>query len=142
MSGHTSGLSASAPKSRTAVRYRSDFSFSLTYSHPPPPPDQTPRPSHPRELDFGPFRVHFGLFRVRLGPFQVRLGSVLGGVGVGGVRERGFCKGKNITTLSIFKADSGIARNNFVCGENHRSLAKFDCKEIAHLGALIIAQSC
>ena len=71
----------------------SDFLFPLQ-PH-PPHPHKPPRPSHPKKLDFGPFRVLFGSFRVRLAPFgsvsglfRVRFG-VLGGVG-----ERGFCKGK------------------------------------------------
>ena len=80
---------------RTSLcNYPSDFLFPL---QPPPPPRQTPRPSHAREPDFGQFPVHLGPFRLRLGPFPV--GSVSGlfrgvGWGRGGVRERGFCKGK------------------------------------------------
>ena len=46
---------------------------------PPPSSRQTPRPFHPRELDFGPFRVRFGPFRACLGPFgPVRVWSVSG----------------------------------------------------------------
>ena len=54
--------------------------------HPHPHPDKPPRPSHPRGLDFGPFRLCLAPFRVRLapfgsvsGPFRVRFG-VLGGL--------------------------------------------------------------
>ena len=80
--------------------------FFFPYNPPHPPSRQTPRPSHPRELDFGPFRVRLAPFRVRLGPFgsmsgpfRVRFGFVSGcwvgsGWGQGGVRECGFCKGK------------------------------------------------
>ena len=79
--------------------YSSDVLFPL---HPPPP-----KPSHARELNFGPFRVRFGV----LGGVGVGSGWGRGGVGVGsgwgrggvgvgsgwgrcGVGERGFCKGK------------------------------------------------
>ena len=85
--------------------------FFFPYNPHPPPSRQTPRPSHPRELDFGPFRVRFGCFGsvwVRLGPFWVRFGSVsglfrvrfgvLGGVGVGSGREASV-REKNITSL-------------------------------------------
>ena len=68
---------------------------------PPPPPEsrQTPRLSHLRGLDFGQFRLRLAPFQVGLAPF----GSVSGpcravGRGRSGVGERGFCKGKNITT--------------------------------------------
>ena len=53
-------------------------------------PDK-PRPSHPRELDFGPFRlsVRFGSVWLRFGSvsglFRVRFGSVFFGM-LGGVR--------------------------------------------------------
>ena len=67
--------------------------------HPPPHPDKPPRPSHPRGLDSGPFRLRsapFGSVWLRFGsvpgPFRVRFGGV--GWGRGGVGERGFCKGK------------------------------------------------
>ena len=76
----------------------SDFLFPLQPPTPPPPSRQTPWPSHPRELDFGPFRVRLGLFWVCFGSvsglFRVCFGSgsvsgpfrVLGGVGVGSGR--------------------------------------------------------
>ena len=50
--------------------------FFFTYTPPPPPPPsrRIPRPSHSRELDFGPFRVFFR-------SISVRFGSVLSGTG-------------------------------------------------------------
>ena len=84
----------------------SDILFPLQ-PPPPPHPDKPPRPSHPRGLDFGPFRLRlapFGSVRLRLAPFRVlfwvRFGSfsgVLGGVGVGSVRGASV-REKNITT--------------------------------------------
>ena len=64
------------------------------YKNPTPTrADKPPWPSHPRELDFGPFRLRFGPFRVRLalfgsisGLFRVRFGSV------GWGRGEGLCK--------------------------------------------------
>ena len=59
--------------------------FLLPLQPPPPRPlsRRPPRPSHHRELDFGPFRVRFGSVRVCLDPFgsisglfRVRFGSV------------------------------------------------------------------
>ena len=54
--------------------------FSLT-TPTPPHPDKPLRPSHPRGLDFGPFRLRlapFGSVRLRLAPFRVCSGSVSG----------------------------------------------------------------
>ena len=73
--------------------------FFFPYNPPPPLPRQTPRPSHPEKLDFGPFWLRLAPFRLRLAPFgsvsapfrapfRVRFGVS------GGVEERGFCKGK------------------------------------------------
>ena len=53
-------------------------------------------------------------------------------------------------SLAIFMSDSGIARHSAMGisvarshrRENHRSLAIFDRREIAHLGASKIVQSC
>ena len=63
----------------------------------PPHPDKPPRPSHPRGLDFGPFRLRlapFGSVWLRLAPFRVCSGSVsVGSVRGASVRE------KNITSL-------------------------------------------
>ena len=86
----------------------SDFLFPFK---PPPPlhPDK-PRPSHPRELDFGPFRVRFGSVWVHLGPFRLRFGSVSGlfrvrfgvldGVGAGSGRGASV-REKNITNFGL-----------------------------------------
>ena len=65
-----------------------------------------PAPSHPRELDFGPFRIRFGPFRLCLAPFRVRFGSVSGRFGVSGGVGVGSGRGasvreKNITTLGL-----------------------------------------
>ena len=68
----------------------SDFLFPL--QTPPPPIRQTPRPSHPRGLDFSPFQI-------RLAPFRVRFG-VLGGVAVGSGRGASV-REKNITSLGL-----------------------------------------
>ena len=97
--------------------------FLLPIQPPPPfPSRQTPRPSHPRELDFGPFRVRFGSFQgpfpVRFGPFQVLFG-VLGGVGVGSgrgasVRER------NTTTLVTNTNTEDPARNDQELNRNRQ----------------------
>ena len=93
-SQYSSKVSGSRVDMTLLSRPRVVISFSLT-TPTPPASRQIPRPSHPRELDFGPFRVHFGSFRLRLGPFRVCFGSVWGLFGVlGGVGERGFCKGK------------------------------------------------
>ena len=66
--------------------------FFFPYNPPTPLPRPTPRLSHPEKLDFSPFRLRFGSVWLRFksvsGPLRVRFG-VLGGVG-----ERGFCKGK------------------------------------------------
>ena len=51
--------------------------FFFPYNPPALPSRQTPRPSHPSELDFGPFPVRLGPFRLRLGPFRVIKFSVL-----------------------------------------------------------------
>ena len=75
-----------------------DWSF-LIVGH----PDKPPRPSHPRGLDFGPFRLRlapFGSVWLRLAPFRVCSGSVsgpFGGCWVGSVRGA-FVREKNITT--------------------------------------------
>ena len=63
--------------------------FFFPYNPHPSPSRQTPRPSHPKKLDFGSVSAPFGSVS---GPFRVRFG-VLGGVGVGSgrgasVRER------------------------------------------------------
>ena len=77
--------------------------FFFPYNPPPPLPRQTPRPSHPEKLDFGPFRLRLAPFGLRLAPFgsvsglfRVRFG-VLGGVGVGSGRGASV-REKNITT--------------------------------------------
>ena len=78
--------------------------FFFPYNPTPLHPDKPPRPSHPRELDFGPFRLRFGPFPVRLAPFGSVLGlfrvrfGVLGGVGVGSGRGASV-REKNITTV-------------------------------------------
>ena len=86
--------------------------FFFPYNPHPPHPDKPPRPSHPRGLDVGPFWLRLAPFRSILAPFGsvwLRFGSVSGpfrvrsggvGWGRGGVGERGFCKGKEI---SLFK---------------------------------------
>ena len=87
--------------------------FFFPYNPPPPLPRQTPRPSHPEKLDFGPFRLRLALFGsvsapfgsvwLRFGsvlaPFRVRFG-VLGGVGVGSGRGASV-REKNITNLVL-----------------------------------------
>ena len=75
-------------------RYARDFLFQPT--DPPPIPTDPPRPSHPRELDVGPFRLRFGSVSGPFGSVWLRSGSVsglfrvrfraLGGVGVGSGR--------------------------------------------------------
>ena len=60
--------------------------FFFPYNPPPPLPRQTPRPSHPEKLDFGPFRLCLAPFRLYVAPFRLRFGSVSGpfrGVGWG-----------------------------------------------------------
>ena len=60
--------------------------FFFPYNPQPPPygmghPDKPLRPSHPRGLDFGPFRLRlapFGSVWLRLAPFRVCFGSVSG----------------------------------------------------------------
>ena len=75
------------PNTQNCLGKSSDFLFPL---QPPPPPRQTPFPSHPEKLDFGPLRL-------RLAPFRVRVG-LLGGVGVGSGRGASV-REKNITNL-------------------------------------------
>ena len=87
----------------------SDILFPLQPPPPPPTPDKPPRLSHPKGLDFGPFRLRlarFGSVWLRFGsvpgPFRVRFGSVsgvLGGVGVGPVRGASV-REKSITTFA------------------------------------------
>ena len=76
--------------------------FFFPYNPHPLPPRQTPRPSHPRGLDFGPFLLRLAPFRLSLAPFgsvsapfRVRFG-VLGGVGAGSGRGASV-REKNIT---------------------------------------------
>ena len=67
----------------------SDFLFPLQ-PH-PPQPDKPPRCPTPEGL----ISVHFGSVWLRSGPFGSVSGPFRGvGWGRGGVRERGFCKGK------------------------------------------------
>ena len=58
--------------------------FFSPYNPPTPLPRQTPRPSHPEKLDFGPFRLRFGSVWLRFGsvsgPFR-GVGWGRGGVG-------------------------------------------------------------
>ena len=63
--------------------------FFLPYNPHPPTTRQTPRPSHPRELDFGPFRVRFG----SVSGCWAGSGRELG--------ESGFCKGKEYQWSSL-----------------------------------------
>ena len=91
-----------------------EVSFSLTTPQ-PPIPRQTPRPSHPEKLDFGPFWLRLAPFRLRLAPFRVCFGSVsgafwvlfgvLGGVGVGSGRGAS-AREKNITMLNVGEVSS------------------------------------
>ena len=70
--------------------FKSVVIFFFPYNPPPPLPRQTPRPSQPEELDFGPFRLRLAPFRLRLAPFRVCFGSVSGPFrGVGWGREEG-----------------------------------------------------
>ena len=92
----------------------------MPYNPTPPIPTNPPRPSHPKELDFGPFRLRLAPFRLRLAlfgsvlaPFRVRFRArfrVLGGVGVGSGRGASV-REKNITTLSrrVFSASGRVA---------------------------------
>ena len=86
----------------------SDFIFPL--QPPPPTGRQTPRRSHPRALDFGPFRLRFGSVWLRFGSvsgsFRVRFG-VLGGVGVGSGRGA-FVREKNITSPQEESLGEGV----------------------------------
>ena len=50
-------------------------------------------------VHFGSVSVRFGSVWLRLAPFRVRFGSVSGWG-----RGEGFCKGKNITTLTSLKS--------------------------------------
>ena len=82
---------------------------------PPPHPDKPPLPSHPRGLDFGPFRLRlapFGSVWLRLGAFRVRFGPISGVLG--GVGERGFCKGKE------FHYPSYLAFKHLHCLDSRR----------------------
>ena len=70
-------------------------------------PQVTSRKACLRNADFGPFWVRFGPVSGPLGPFRVRFGCFGSGSGPfrgvgwgrGGVGQRAFCKGKNITNL-------------------------------------------
>ena len=78
--------------------------FFFPYNPHLPIPTNPPQPSHPRGLDFGPFRLRLAPFGSVLGRFWVCFGSVsgvLGGVGVGSVRGTSV-REKNITTLEPF----------------------------------------
>ena len=96
-----------------AVKYataRGLVIFFFPYNPAPPPIPTNPRPPHPERLisvHFGSVSVRFGFIWLRLpmAPFRVCSGSVSGpfrgvGWGRGGVGERGFCKGKNITVVA------------------------------------------
>ena len=112
-SAQMSQMLSSQGKNAPSNPYPSDILFPL---QPPPLPTPTnpPRPSHPRGLDFGPFRLRlapFGSVWLCLAPFRVCSGSVsgvLGGVVVGLVRGASV-REKNITTLSsLFSAFSNL----------------------------------
>ena len=74
--------------------------FFFPYNPHPPPPRQTP-PAVPGSISvrFGSVWLRFGSVWLRLALFRLRFGSVSGPFRVrfgvlGGVGERGFCKGK------------------------------------------------
>ena len=96
---------ATASQGRSLGCLASDILFPLQPPPAPPLPRQTPRPSHPEKLDFGPFRLRLAPFRLRFGSVsglsRVRFGSVSGcwgGVGVGSGRGASV-REKNITML-------------------------------------------
>ena len=107
----TRGGGFTPPKSPTGLFILSATNlviFFFPYNPDPSPSRQTP-PGRPTRkglisVHFGPVWLRSALFGsvwLRFGsvpgPFRVRFGSI--GWGRGGVGERGFCKGKNITKL-------------------------------------------
>ena len=81
------------PRNDASICYSSDFLFPLQPPHTPYPGKP---PAHPTPKSL--ISVHFGSVWLRLGSVWLRFGSVLGPFRVrfgvlGGVGERGFCKG-------------------------------------------------